>query len=303
MKKALILVVFLLAFFIGEMVIVENKTPTQKPYIAVTSFALYDISNHVAGGKVDIKKLVPFGVEMHTYMPSAKTMSELSNAELFIFSGLGIEPWIKKEYPNQLDMSRFVNLQEVHGEKCAEDGHHHHHDEDEADPHYWLDIDNMILMTEAITLNLSKIFPEYKSLFDQNAKTYILELKNLDKEYVNAVHSCKHKEIVVNHNAFGYLGKRYGFSSHSVTGLSPDEQVSAKKMREITDLVKDEDIKVVFFESFVSPEVAQTISNETGAKVESLQPLANVNRDEEAKGYIELMRDNLQKLKIAMECK
>ena len=300
MKKALILVVLLLAVFIGELLIFENKTPDQNPYIAVTSFALYDISNHVAGGKIEIKKLVPFGVEMHTYMPSAKTMSELSKAKIFIFNGLGVEPWIKKEYPNQLDMSKFVKLQEAHGEECVEDDHHH---EDEADPHYWLDIDNMILMTKAIALNLSQTFPEHKTSFEANAKAYIIELKKLDKEYVDALRGCKHQEIVVNHNAFGYLGHRYGFSSHSVTGLSPDEQVSAKKMREITDLVKSEDIKVVFFESFVSPEVAQTISNETGAKAQSLQPLANVNRDEEAKGYIGLMRDNLQKLKTAMECK
>ncbi len=300
MKKALILVVLLLAVFIGELLIFEDKTPTQNPYVAVTSFSLYTISEHISGGKIEIKKLVPFGVEMHTYMPSAKTMSELSGAELFIFNGLGIEPWVKKEYSNQLDMSKFVKLEEAGEDEHEEDGHHH---DSEADPHYWLDIDNMILMTKVITQKFTESFPEHKTLFDTNAKTYISELKNLDKEYVDALKSCKHKEIVVNHNAFGYLGHRYGFSSHSVTGLSPDEQVSAKKMKEITDLVNDEDIQVVFFESFVSPEVAQTIANETGAKAESLQPLANVNKNEETKGYIGLMRDNLQKLKIAMECK
>ncbi len=300
MKKALILVVLLLAVFIGELLIFEDKTPVQNPYVAVTSFALYDISDHISGGKVEIRKLVPFGVEMHAYMPSAKTMSELSGAEFFIFNGLGVEPWITKEYSNQLDMSKYVKLEEAGEEEHEEEGHHH---EGEEDPHYWLDVDNMIVMTKTITKKLSDSFPEHKALFDAKANAYIAELTKLDKEYIDALQSCKHNEIVVNHNAFGYLGHRYGFSSHSVTGLSPDEQVSAKKMREITDLVKEEGIKVVFFESFVSPEVAQTIANETGAKAQSLQPLANVNKEEESKGYIALMRENLQKLKTAMECR
>ncbi len=300
MKKALILVVLLLAVFIGELLIFEDKTPVQNPYVAVTSFALYDISDHISGGKVEIRKLVPFGVEMHAYMPSAKTISELSGAEFFIFNGLGVEPWITKEYSNQLDMSKYVKLEEAGEEEHEEEGHHH---EGEEDPHYWLDVDNMIVMTKTITKKLSDSFPEHKALFNTNANAYIAELTKLDKEYIDALQSCKHNEIVVNHNAFGYLGQRYGFSSHSVTGLSPDEQVSAKKMREITDLVKEEGIKVVFFESFVSPEVAQTIANETGAKAQSLQPLANVNKEEESKGYIALMRENLQKLKTAMECR
>jgi zinc transport system substrate-binding protein len=270
----------------------------------VTNFALYDIAKQITQEKVEVKKLIPFGVEMHTYMPSVKTMTELSKAEIFIFNGLGVEPWIKKEYPNQLDMSKFVTLREADGEACEGHGEqtHEHHHEDELDPHYWLDIDNMITMTETIAQKLSKHFPAFKSLFETNAKAYIQELKKLDQEYIIALKNCRHKEIVVNHNAFGYLGAKYGFSSHSITGLSPDEQASAKKMREITDLVKEEDIKVVFFESFVSPEVAKTISHETGAQAQSLQPLANVNRDEEAQGYIGLMRENLQKLKIAMEC-
>lgn len=306
MKKALILVVLLLAVFIGELLIFDNKTETHdtKPYIAVTSFAIYDIANHIVADQVEIKKLIPFGVEMHTYMPSVKTMTEISKAEVFIFNGLGVEPWIKKEYPNQLDMSKSVRLQEAQDEECEghdDEGHEHHHEND-ADPHYWLDIDNMILMADTISLRLSEHFPEHKVLFDENTKAYISELKKLDQEYVDSLQNCKHKEIVVNHNAFGYLGTKYGFSSHSVTGLSPDEQVSAKKMKEITDLVKSEDIKVVFFESFVSPEVANTISKEAGAKAQSLQPLANVNEDEESKGYIGLMRDNLLKLQTAMEC-
>ncbi len=303
MKKALILVALLLAVFIGEMFMFENNTKTQdaNPYIAVTNFAVYEIAKTVAGKKVEVKKLVPFGVEAHTYIPSVKTIAEISKAELFIFNGLGMEPWIKKEYPNQVNMSKFVNLKRA----CEEEheGHEgHDHGDEEADPHYWLDIENMILMTEAVTRELGKHFPQHEQEFAENSKLYIAALKSLELEYSNALKTCAHREIVVNHNAFAYLGERYKFDSHSITGLSPDEQASAKKMKDITDLLSREKFNTIFFESFVSPKLAQTIAKETGVRIESLQPLANVTEEEAKRGYIGLMRENLHKLSVAMEC-
>lgn len=301
MKKALIFVLLLLAVFIGEMLMFENNTHIQEkdPYISVTSFPLFEISNKLIGNQVKINKLIPFGIETHTYMPSVKTMTTISKSKLFIFNGLGIEPWIKKEYPNQIDMSQFIQLNET-GEGHEDDGHGH--SDEGIDPHYWLDIENMIKMTHVLAKRFGKDFPEYKSLIDENSKKYINELQALSAEYKAALKICKREEIVVNHNAFGYLSHEYGFSVHSVTGLSPDEQVSAKKMKEIMDLVRQEGIKTIFFESFISPKVSETISKETGAQVQSLQPLANVTADEAKRGYIALMRENLDKLSAALEC-
>lgn len=303
MKKALILVALLFVVFIGEILMFENKIKTQEedPYIAVTNFAIYEIVNIIAGKEIKVKKLVPFGVEAHTYMPSVKTRAAISNAELFVFNGLGIEPWVKTEYPNQMNMSKFVKLKRADEEEHESHGGHDHGDE-EADPHYWLDIGNMILMTEALTTELSKHFPQNEQEFSKNSRMYIEKLKILELEYTKGLKNCAHREIVVNHNAFAYLGERYKFEVHSITGLSPDEQASAKKMKEITDLLSQEKFNTIFFESFVSPKLAQTIAKETGVKVEPLQPLANVTEEEAKKGYIGLMRENLHKLSSAMEC-
>jgi len=300
-KKALILVVLLIAVFVGEVLLFDNNSHSQnnKPLIAVTSYPLYEITHKLIGEKIEINKLIPYGAETHTYMPSVKTMSGILEADLFIYNGLGIEPWIKQDYHNALDMSKHVKLNENH--ECDEHHEGHNHDED-ADPHYWLDLNNMISMTKVIQEKLNSNYPEHKTLVDANAHIYINELQVLESSFKSRLKVCKRDEIVVNHNAFGYLASNYNFQVHSVTGLSPDEQVSAKKMKEITDLVRDENIKVIFFESFVSSKVAQTISKETGASVESLQPLANVTQAEAKQGYVFIMRENLEKLSTALEC-
>lgn len=177
MKKALILFIIVLAVFIAEIVIFDENNHTQeaKPYIAVTNFALYDLATHVVGEQVEVKKLIPFGVDTHTYMPSVKTMSELSKAELFLFIGLGMEPWIKKE-KNGLDMSRFVQLK---AQSCSHEDEHegHEHGEGTLDPHYWLSIENMILMTAALATKAAERFPEYSTEFHKNAQAYIEQLR------------------------------------------------------------------------------------------------------------------------------
>lgn len=301
MKKALIFLLLLLVLFFGQLMILDESSRAEEvnPFVAVTNFALYDIATHVVGKQVEVKTLIPFGIESHSYVPSVKTMSELAKAEFFAFIGLGMEPWITNAQAKGLDMSRFAKLKE---EACSHDEADGHHEHGAVDPHYWLSIENMMRMTMGFTIRSAEQFPEHKAAFVLNAEAYIAQLKELDREYKESLSKCKRREIVVNHNAFSYLAQSYGFEAHSVTGLSPDEQASAKKMREITDLVNNEKIPVIFFESFVSPKVSETISQETGARVDSLQPLANVSEDEVKKGYIVLMRENLQKLVAAMEC-
>ena len=298
MKKALILIFIILIVFLAFTLTSSSET-NKKPYIAVTNFALYEITNKITNNEIEIKKLIPFGVESHGFRPSVKTIKTMTEAKVFFYNGLNFEPWIDKKYKNSFDMSNYVVLKEGDANQHE---HNHSHNEDH-DPHYWLDLENIVTMTAFISRELSLQFPEKEKLFTKNADAYIKELEELKKEFEAELAFCKKREIVVNHNAFGYLASRYNFQTHALTGLSPEEQVSAKRMKEIIDLVNDENIKVIFFESFVSDKTAQSISKETGIKVQSLQPLANVTQEEAKLGYVYIMRENVKKLKSAMECR
>lgn len=295
MKKAFALIFVLFVLVVGWKVLEPEKKPlNQKPFIAVSNFPLYEISTKLLGDSVEVKKLIPFGVETHTYRPSVKTMTQISQAKLFLYSGLGMEPWLTKTYDNGVDTSEFVELNPV------KESHEHEHQGN--DPHYWLKIENMIRLTSILAGKFERRFPKYKKSIEKNADDYITKLRALQVEFNTRLQTCQLREIVVNHNAFGYLAQRYNFHTHYITGLSPDEQASAKKMKEISDLVIHDKIKVIFFEDFVSDKVARTIASETGAEVDSLQPLANVTKEEAQRGYVSLMRENLQKISKAMLC-
>jgi zinc transport system substrate-binding protein len=111
-------------------------------------------------------------------------------------------------------------------------------------------------------------------------------------------------EIVVSHQAFNYLAKRYGFTTLYISGISPDEEPSPKRIAEIATLAKEKNIKYIFFETLVSPKIANTIASEIGAQTLILNPLEGLTADDikTGKSYISIMKANLINLQKAMEC-
>ena len=75
------------------------------------------------------------------------------------------------------------------------------------------------------------------------------------------------------HEAFGHLAKRYGLRQEGVAGLSPDAEPDAKRIAQLTDLVKRLGVTTVFTEELVSPRIADTLAREAGVNTETLNPL------------------------------
>lgn len=284
----------------------------ETPSVVVTTYPLYEVMHRVGGDTIRLEQVIPHGRDIHTFRPSPKTMAAISRASLFVYSGAGLEPWSEQLLTNLssrtrvVEMSRFVQLlehddEEEHGEEHGgHEGHHH----GAVDPHYWLDIANMIAMTEAAERLLTELQPGSRDRYRRNAETYTAELKALEADYRRALASCQQHYLVSNHDAFGYIAHAYGFETIAVTGLSPDQQPSAKTMAEVLKLIQTKKIRTVFFEAFVSDSVARSLADDTGAKVASLQPLANLSGDEAAsnENYITIMRNNLEKIVQALEC-
>lgn len=302
---ALVAFVFiLLLFFMNQ----EKEPENSALKVAVSSFALYDIVKHITGESVQIVNILPFGVDIHSFEPTPKLMASLEKSDLIVYSGAGLEPWTSSFSFNvkTINMSEHVNLRELGSDELE---HHEHHDEQHAhskiDPHYWLDFQNMILATELLSEELTKMAPQNALLYTKNKEAYITMLKNLDAEYSRALKSCVHDTIFVNHNAFSYLSKRYDFHVESLSGFSPDAQPSPKNMAKLIEHIKEDNIQTIFFENFASDRAMKSISKDTNVNVDVLQPLGNITADEAEKNlsYEDIMRKNLEKISKALMCR
>ena len=198
-----------------------------------------------------------------------------------------------------------LEIEEDHGVEEEEHDDHHGHDHDfEFDPHIWLDPVLVKQQVNNIRDGLIEADPQNKENYEQNAKAYNEKLDELDMNIKSSLSSCNKDTFVPFHNAFTYLGDRYGIKVMALGGLAPDAEASAAEIAEFVDFVRDNDIKVIFAEELVDPRLAEVIADEAGAEVLLFSPIEALAQDEIGKNitYIDKMEKNLDALKVALEC-
>ncbi len=276
--------------------------------IVTTIYPVYDFACHIAGDKAEIINLVPTGVEPHNFELSARDMQLIEEADLFIYNGAGMEHFIDKTLKS-IQNKELVVVECAKDVTLLESNHSHHEDEHDAehdaktDPHTWLSIQNAIVAIEYMKDALISLDEENKQYYEDNYTAYKEELLELDALYRAELKDLPRDTIVVNHEAFGYLCEAYGIHQVGIEGLSADSEPDSARMKEIVDFCKEEDIQIILFEELVSPKVAQTVASEVGAKTLVLNPIGGLTAEQEANGknYIELMKDNLEVLKTALQ--
>ena len=287
------------------------QTPVQledKPQIMVSLFPQYDIIRQIAQDKVDVELFLPAGSEPHSYEPSASTLMKIVEADLFVYSSDELEPWVKRLVEGNASEDLIV-LDASNGITLLEADHGHEgEDEDEEelafDPHYWLDPQNMIIMSESIRDALIEIDPENEAFYIENANSYIASLKELDSNWQDLFDRAQLNQIIYGgHFAFGYLSHRFGLEILSpYSGYAPDAEPSAQALAGLMDVLAEKEINVIFYEELIDPRVARIIAEQAKVKIEVLHGAHNLNAEEMQAGwtYVSIMEDNIEKLKEAL---
>ena len=111
------------------------------------------------------------------------------------------------------------------------------------------------------------------------------------------------RNVIVAHEAFGYLCSAYSLNQIGIEGLSPDSEPDPARMEEIVRFAEENHVRTVFFEELVSPKVAETIAREIGADTQVLNPLEGLSEEqlEAGEDYMSVMRDNLEVLQNALK--
>lgn len=271
-----------------------------KILVATSFYPLYFFSSQIGGVKTDVINITPSGAEPHDYEPTAKDMARIEDSQLLILNG-GVESWGEKikdeiDEKNTSVVIAGTGLLTLNLETNGKDS---------LDPHVWLDPKLAKQEVNQILQGFKKVDPKNSSYYENNTKKLNDKLDNIYSEYKNTLSNCQKKDIVTSHAAFSYLAKEFNLNQVSITGLSPDEEPSTKRVIEVSDFVKKNNIKYIFFESLVSPKLSETIARETGAETLVLDPLEGITQEEIKKGknYFTIMKDNLKSLQLAFQCK
>lgn len=301
-KLKLILVLILLAILAGLFFLIKNKTgETQSDKIKITAsfYPYYFFASQIGGEKAEVSNITPAGTEPHDYELTTGDIIKINSSQLFIMNGL-VEGWKDKIKANSQESVKIITA----GDGLFTQDFMDEEGKKSPDPHIWLNITLAKKQVNKILDATIDVDPSNKNYYQSNAKKLIGKLDELDRKYKNGLKLCKKKDIVTSHSAFGYLASEYELNQVSIAGLSPDEEPSLRELSEVSDFVKENNIKYIFFESLVSPKFAETIAKETGAQSLVLNPLEGLTPAEEAEGknYLTIMEENLHNLKVALEC-
>jgi zinc transport system substrate-binding protein len=174
---------------------------------------------------------------------------------------------------------------------------------DNRDPHIWLDPVLAQEQVKVIRDALIQADPDGKDIYEKNAEAFIQELQELHKNYESAFKDAKNRVFVVQHQAFGYLAKRYHLEQIAIGGLSTEVEPSPSRIAEIGDLVKEYNVPVIYYQQGANSAIAQTVANETGTEIAVLYDLEVVTKELHDKnlGYLDAMRENLKSLQLSIQ--
>lgn len=280
----------------------QPVSPVSSGKITVASsfYPLYFFASQIGGEKADVINITPAGAEPHDYEPTARDIAEIEKSDLLILNGGGLEAWgesIKRNINSE--RTRLVIAGEgLKTEEMTEE------EKNIIDPHIWLSPLLAEKMAEKIFQGFKETDPANAAYYQTNADILKSKLRALDEKYKSGLALCAQNKIITTHAAFGYLANAYHLEQVAITGISPDAEPSPRKLGELADFIKKNNIKYIFFETLASPRLSQTLSVETGAATLELNPLEGLSDEEISRGknYFSEMENNLANLQLALQC-
>lgn len=311
----------------------EVKNNEGKISVGVTIYPLQYFTERIGGDKVEVFSIIPDGSDAHTFDPKPKDLANLTNTDIFIYNGLGMEEWIdsiltvvegkevkvleassgikalpttEEEHADHENETAEEHAAHEHEEdhshegETAEEHATHEHEEDHSDhnhgdfdPHVWLSLDLAVAQAENIKNVLVEIDSENEDYYSANFETLKKDLTSLKDEFSEKMSSLTNKEFVTGHAAFGYLTNAFGLNQTSISDIFGEGELTAKHLEELINYSKEHNVKVIFSESTSSAKEAETLAKEIGATVEKIYSLETKEDD---LNYLDGMRYNLEKI-------
>ena len=294
-----------------------NETAAQASF-----FVFGDFASKVAGEAVATETLVPVGQHGHGWEPGARVREDIRAATLFLHGMESFQPWVDDILGDledddadvtPVDVSTDVHLLEAGSEHDHREGHEQtvddNHDEHEgtvnehdghghghgegADPHFWMDPVRSMEAVTTVEAALADAYGENADTFETNAAAYRDELQSLH-ERLQSIRAEASTDVllVAGHDAFQYLGDRYGLKIEALTDVSPDDRPTVRDIERAQDVIKTHDIQYICADPLESQQAAEQLVAETDA--EAVLPLTAMpgRTDEWAAddwGYVEVM--------------
>jgi len=262
---------------------------TRARTVVASFYPLAFAAGEIGGPGTTVVDLTPAGSEPHDVELRPSDVVAVQKADVVLYLGDGFQPAVEKAVQSTrahaVDLLRGLRLRDAPNEQ----GDLAH------DPHVWLDPVRYSQLATAIGRVLGR---------PRAAAAFAARLRALDGQYRSGLARCRRKTIVTSHAAFGYLAARYGLTQLALEGLAPEAEPTPRELARLIEEVRRSHATTVFFETLVSPRLAETVAREAHVKTAVLDPIEGLTPDAVKRGetYFTVMRSNLAALRSALGC-
>lgn len=316
MKRKVSTLAFLMAGAVTLAACSSGETDTGGLQITTSIYPLEYVAQQVGGDHVSVTSITPPGSDDHSLELSPRQVTDLEKVDLVITLS-NYQPAMDDalgaiEAERVIDAADHIELLDW-GESGHEDhddhgdgegdpeGEDHGHSHAGPDPHFWLDPTRMASLAHPVAEQLADIDPDNAEEYTANADALVAEMESLDADYAAGLAQCDSTTFIVSHEAFGYLSDAYGLDQESIAGLEIDVEPSPRRVAEVTTLIEESGVGVIFATSQAELTLVSALADEAGVEVEILD--ASATQIDESVNYNQLMRNNLELLQDALGCR
>ena len=280
--------------------------------IVTTIFPPYDFARAITGGLADVRMLIDPGAEVHTFDPSTDDIIRIQNADVFIYTGGENDAWVNtvlesmdtqdKTVIRLMDTVTPLEEETVEGMQAeAAAGKV----KGEYDEHVWTSPKNAMQMIGAISEALCGIDAANAGAYRQNAADYSAQIKTVDEQIQAVADASENKLLIVaDRFPFRYLTEEFGLDYRAAySGCSSETEVSAGTLAYLINTIETQHIGYIYYIEMSNQDVAEILSEQTGAQMLLLHSCHNVTKKEFDAGatYLSLMRQNAKNLETGLE--
>ncbi|MFJ9912991.1 metal ABC transporter substrate-binding protein [Actinacidiphila glaucinigra] len=282
--------------------------------VTASFYPMQFLAEQIGGGHVDVTELTKPETEPHDLELTPRQTGELGESDVIVYLK-GLQPAVddaiaQSGVENTVDAAALTPLED-HGTEV--DGHDHGPDDDHtghedgedagADPHIWLDPVRYSEVAEGVGKALAKADPGHEAAYEKNTAALVEKLGALNTDFQDGLKNRSSDTFITTHAAFGYLAERYGLVEQAISGIDPESEPSAARMRTLHTLAEDKGVSTVFFETLASDRTARTLAGDLGLKTAVLDPIEGITDKSAGRDYFEVQHSNLQALRAALGAK
>lgn len=308
---------------IADLVPVDLDAPLR---VVATTSIIGDVARTIGGDQIDLQVLLPAGSDPHTWVPTPQDLVLLSNADLLLINGVGLEEGLAPVLasisgPQIVSVNENVPIysgleadtEEEHADEEHTDEEHadeehadepHEHAHEAGDPHTWQDVANVRIWAQNIADLLSALDPPHADDYTTRADAYRSELSALDDQIAGLMATVPPdaRKLVTDHDDLGYFARAYGFDvvGTVIPSFSALASVSAQSMAALQEQIEEESVRAIFVGNTVNRDLANQIASDTGVQVVPLYTDALGAPDSAAPTYVEMMRYNANTIAEAL---